>query len=227
MRRNWQAGDRVVIFDPDNDQLDTCTATVIACNDYHVDVVTDTNVAARVQLGRLSRLVPPDEADRARANLKAAGYVLEPPTHGKSWWWRRDGHSYSVRPPTPDNPEPINAGIADVFGHDLPPCHVCGRPVEMGYANDPERAKNNECFHCHFWLQVANDDPDTRVVLDDGRAYTIAPDSNYEPRGFGGQRFVITWLDGRSDTVTRNLWYRGVVPEVVRHLLPVNARMAD
>jgi hypothetical protein len=85
--------------------------------------------------------------------------------------------------------------------------------------------------HHGFWKPIA-DHPDRseRVVIGD-RCYTVRPDSSSPGRGdgFSGRRHVIEWLDESGEptgetTVTRNLWYRGVIPQQYRDRLAPNAR---
>lgn len=43
-------------------------------------------------------------------------------------------------------------------------------------------------------------------------------------RGFGGDKFVIRFKDGKEVTTT-NLWYQGAIPKHFQKILPDNAVM--
>lgn len=62
---------------------------------------------------------------------------------------------------------------------------------------------------------------DPRSVIANGSAYWVGSAGDY-PKGFGGQRWRITWLDGRS-VVIDSLWHEGPIPEEWRERLPDNA----
>jgi hypothetical protein len=62
---------------------------------------------------------------------------------------------------------------------------------------------------------------DPRSVIANGTAYWVGSANDY-PKGFGGQRWRITWLDGRS-IVIDSLWHGGPIPDEWRERLPDNA----
>lgn len=65
---------------------------------------------------------------------------------------------------------------------------------------------------------------DPRLVIADGHAYSIGSD-NDNPRGFGGQRWIIRFHDGR-EVITHSLWHLGDIPASWRDRLPENAELS-
>ena len=105
-------------------------------------------------------------------------------------------------------------------------CPTCGQ--ELGAASfigSDERSvkEHGECFECALWRErlplVGN--PDTAII--DGTFYTIDDENDPSPfRGFGGDKFVIKFKDGREVTTT-NLWCGGHIPEHWKPQFPNNA----
>jgi len=100
-------------------------------------------------------------------------------------------------------------------------CPVCGKelkPYEEHYLN--ERGK---CFECSLWeerLPLVGQ-PDVAII--DGTFYTIGDEDDTSPfRGFGGDKFVIRFKDGREVTTT-NLWCGGEVSDYWKPKFPNNA----
>ena len=105
-------------------------------------------------------------------------------------------------------------------------CPTCNQ--ELGAASfigSDERSikEHGECFECALWRErlslVGN--PDTAII--DGTFYTIGDEDSKDPfRGFGGDKFVIHFKDGR-EVVTTNLWCGGNISEAWKSLFPNNA----
>jgi hypothetical protein len=78
------------------------------------------------------------------------------------------------------------------------------------------------CDSCDFWRQREAMKDDPRVVRVHGQHYLIG-----EPflcfRGFGGQRFIIEFFDGRR-VESDCLWTQGIIPPHFRERMPDNAR---
>ena len=105
-------------------------------------------------------------------------------------------------------------------------CPTCGK--ELGTASfigSDERSvkEHGECFECALWRErlplVGN--PDVAII--DGTFYTIGDENDPSPfRGFGGDKFVIKFKDGREVTTT-NLWCGGHISEAWKSQFPNNA----
>lgn len=130
----------------------------------------------------------------------------------------------------------------DCFRHayaNAVPCHECGgwTDEDSSGSDAPDTQVNSrmrrrelgECFGCNFWLNLVRRADDLRHVrVEEGGQvghYTICGATG-GTRGYGGHRFDIEWLDGRTPprATTNNLWHQGVVPERFLDRLPVNAR---
>lgn len=76
----------------------------------------------------------------------------------------------------------------------------------------------------NYWKRLAERaNPNDAVVK--GHFYSIGPENPRTPRkyrGFGGDRYVVRFNDGRMVTST-NMWYAGTIPEQFRGQLPDNA----
>lgn len=100
-------------------------------------------------------------------------------------------------------------------------CPVCGRvlqPYEEHYLDE-----KGECFECSLWRERLSllGNPDVAII--DGTFYTIGDENSTDPfRGFGGDKFVIKFKDGREVTTT-NLWCGGEISEHWRPQFPNNA----
>ena len=76
-----------------------------------------------------------------------------------------------------------------------------------------------------FWERLLEDDlkRSQQVAIIDGHHYIIEPENSKEPfRGFGGDKFIIHFKDGR-EVITTNLWYQGEIPEEYKEKFPNNA----
>lgn len=76
-----------------------------------------------------------------------------------------------------------------------------------------------------FWERLLENDlkRSQQVAIIDGHHYVIEPeDDKSGSRGFGGDKFVIHFNDGR-EVVTTNLWCQGEIPENYKDKFPNNA----
>lgn len=100
-------------------------------------------------------------------------------------------------------------------------CPVCGKelkPYEEHYLDE-----KGECFECSIWRERLSliGNPDVAII--DGTFYTIGDEDSTDPfRGFGGDKFVIRFKDGR-EVVTTNLWCGGEISEAWKSKFPNNA----
>ena len=101
-------------------------------------------------------------------------------------------------------------------------CPTCKKEIGTSVSEDSIKEKG-ECFECALWRErlplVGN--PDVAII--DGTMYTIGDENDPSPfRGFGGDKFVINFKDGRKVTTT-NLWCGGDISEHWRPQFPDNA----
>ena len=100
-------------------------------------------------------------------------------------------------------------------------CPVCGKelkPYEEHYLDE-----RGECFECSLWRERLSliGQPDVAII--DCTFYTIGDEDSKDPfRGFGGDKFVIRFKDGR-EVVTTNLWCGGDISEHWKSQFPNNA----
>ena len=77
-----------------------------------------------------------------------------------------------------------------------------------------------------YWENILKDDalrPEHSVAIIDGHHYVIEDENSVDPlRGFGGDKFTITFNDGKV-VITTNLWSQGKIPEDYVNLFPNNA----
>jgi hypothetical protein len=99
-------------------------------------------------------------------------------------------------------------------------CVSCGHRELLNWMNDKKQRllERQLCFACDHWQDVF-DDPS--ALFAPGafwgdlklHAYTIGDEDQANGfRGFGGNRFVLQFADGRK-VVTTNLWHLGELPE--------------
>jgi hypothetical protein len=102
-------------------------------------------------------------------------------------------------------------------------CPTCGQEIGK-YLSDKEWIEEKgECFECSLWRERLSllDDPNTVII--DGTFYTIGDENDSSPfRGFGSDKFVINFKDGRKVTTT-NLWCSGHISKHWRPQFPDNA----
>lgn len=102
-------------------------------------------------------------------------------------------------------------------------CPTCGQELGKSWSDKNSMKEHGECFECALWCErlslVGN--PDVAII--DGTMYTIGDENSKDPfRGFGGDKFVIKFKDGREVTTT-NLWCGGHISEHWRPQFPDNA----
>ena len=92
-------------------------------------------------------------------------------------------------------------------------CPTCGKELSEFFSDEKSMKEHGECFECSLWRErlslVGN--PDVAII--DGTFYTIGDENDPSPfRGFGGDKFVIRFKDGR-EVITTNLWCGGHISE--------------
>ena len=102
-------------------------------------------------------------------------------------------------------------------------CPTCNKEVGTFVSDERSMKEKGECFECALWRErlslVGN--PDVAII--DGTLYTIGDENSKDPfRGFGGDKFVINFKDGRQVTTT-NLWCGSDISEAWRPQFPDNA----
>lgn len=105
-------------------------------------------------------------------------------------------------------------------------CPTCGRELgtESHFSSDERSMKEHgECFECSLWRERLPLVGNPNVAIIDGTMYTIDDEDSKSPfRGFGGDKFVIKFKDGRQVTTT-NLWCGGEISEHWKQYFPNNA----
>lgn len=106
-------------------------------------------------------------------------------------------------------------------------CKICGKEenISMFYPDTQKKLRKNEmCFSCQLWNERLPLVGHPEVAIIDGTFYSIGPedDTPKQCRGFGGDKFVIRFKDGREVTTT-NLWCGGDIPQVWQDKFPNNA----
>lgn len=100
-------------------------------------------------------------------------------------------------------------------------CPICG--TEFDRFGIHEKTESGECFSCSLWKKRLSLVDNPNVAIIDGVFYTIGDENSTDPfRGFGGDKFVIKFKDGREVTTT-NLWCGGDIPEAWKPKFPNNA----
>ena len=102
-------------------------------------------------------------------------------------------------------------------------CPTCNKEIGTFVSDEHSIKEKGECFECALWRErlslVGN--PDVAII--DGTFYTIGDENDSSPvRGFGGDKFVINFKDGRKVTTT-NLWCGGNISDAWRSQFPDNA----
>lgn len=101
-------------------------------------------------------------------------------------------------------------------------CPICGKE-EKPYYDDSSIKERGECVSCHSWRKRLPLVKNSNVAIIDGTFYTIGDENDPSScRGFGGDKFVINFKDGRQVTTT-NLWCIGDIPEYWKPQFPDNA----
>ena len=102
-------------------------------------------------------------------------------------------------------------------------CPTCGEELGKFVSDERSMEKNGECFECSLWRErlplVGR--PDVAII--NGTMYTIGDENSKDPfRGFGGDKCVIKFKDGR-EVITTNLWCGGDISKYWRTKFPDNA----
>jgi len=110
-------------------------------------------------------------------------------------------------------------------------CKNCGSEELLTWdkEHNTKLEKLQLCFTCNFWEEKVKikDRPET-VRINDMHYYISPPVAeNYKGFvGFGGQKFIIEFFDGRK-VETNNLWCQGGIPISFREILPNNAKFIN
>ena len=105
-------------------------------------------------------------------------------------------------------------------------CPTCGKELGASslYSSDERSMKEKgECFECSLWRERLPLVGKPNIAIIDGTMYTIGDENSKDPfRGFGGDKFIIKFKDGREVTTT-NLWCGGDISEAWKPKFPNNA----
>ena len=105
-------------------------------------------------------------------------------------------------------------------------CPTCGKELGANslYSSDERSMKEKgECFECSLWRDRLPLVGNSNVAIIDGTFYTIDDEDSKSPfRGFGGDKFVINFKDGRQ-VITTNLWCGGDISDAWKDKFPNNA----
>lgn len=112
-------------------------------------------------------------------------------------------------------------------------CYICGRAIEKGkpYYSISEKSyvcSDNNCFSTYWWDKHAagyTTDKEHRYVVCGNKLYYIGSEYDY-PKGFGGARYFIYFLDG-TKVFTTSLWFLGDIPEEKTHIFKQNAMISQ
>lgn len=101
-------------------------------------------------------------------------------------------------------------------------CTECGRQDDHAFVR--EARARSLCFSCMHWADLAAAADQSRHVRVRGVHYKIGEERHGGQRvsGYGGDRFVVRFLDGR-EVATTNLWCQGTIPWHWQDRLPDNA----
>ena len=100
-------------------------------------------------------------------------------------------------------------------------CVECGETKSVHSGDIKRLVAEQLCFTCNFWREKVAMRDNPNVARIEGKHYMIE-DEHSNSRGFGGDRFVIFFADGRR-VETHNLWFQGDIPAHFRNRLPDNA----
>jgi len=102
-------------------------------------------------------------------------------------------------------------------------CPTCNQEIGKFVSDERSIKEKGECFECALWRKRLPLVKNSNVAIIDGTFYTIGDEDSKDPfRGFGGDKFVIKFKDGREVTTT-NLWCGGHISEHWRPQFPDNA----
>ena len=105
-------------------------------------------------------------------------------------------------------------------------CPTCGKELGANslYSSDERSMKEKgECFECSLWRDRLPLVGKPNIAIIDGTFYTIDDEDSKDPfRGFGGDKFIIRFKDGR-EVITTNLWCGGNISDAWKDKFPDNA----
>ena len=105
-------------------------------------------------------------------------------------------------------------------------CPTCNKELgtNIPISSDERSMKEHgECFECSLWRERLPLVGKSNIAIIDGTFYTIGDEDSKDPfRGFGGDKFVIKFKDGRQ-VITTNLWCGGDISEAWKSKFPNNA----
>lgn len=111
------------------------------------------------------------------------------------------------------------------------PCCECGGKIALTFYDDVKRLliEHCMCFSCNFWRKYMERKDDGKCIRADGKHYIAGNQTERtEPkyRGFGGDRWRISFFDGRV-VETVDLWHQGTIPDHFRERMPDNAKLEN
>ena len=102
-------------------------------------------------------------------------------------------------------------------------CPTCGKKLDDRSWEENSIKEHGECFECALWRKRLSLLGNSDIAIIDGTMYTIGDENSKDPfRGFGGDKFVIKFKDGREVTTT-NLWCGGHISDAWKPKFPNNA----
>lgn len=101
-------------------------------------------------------------------------------------------------------------------------CPTCHEEIGKFVSDERSIEENGECFECSIWRERLPLVGKPNIAIIDGTFYTIGDENEKGSRGFGGDKFVIRFKDGREVTTT-NLWCGGEISEHWKSQFPDNA----
>ena len=114
------------------------------------------------------------------------------------------------------------------FDHDYD-CQHCKKPIWLSWLKPTSKQLIDalECFGCNHFMKLHRGKDDSCVVIErEDKRFHYMVGTNTTPsrmNGFGGQKFIIHFLDGRT-VETVDLWHQGTIPVHLYQFFPVNAR---
>lgn len=101
-------------------------------------------------------------------------------------------------------------------------CVICDKEIEESCYSHKVIC-GDKCFYIDFWNDKVKIKDDKQTVRIDGKHYHIGEENSKSSfRGFGGDKCIIKFFDGR-EIVSTNLWHNGEIPDDFKVLLPDNA----
>ena len=102
-------------------------------------------------------------------------------------------------------------------------CPTCNKEIGTYVSDERSMKETGECFECSIWRDRLPLVGKPNIAIIDGTFYTIGDENSKDPfRGFGGDKFVIKFKDGREVTTT-NLWCGGNISDAWKDKFPNNA----